>query len=70
MAFSVKSKKNGTTYYLHTMDVELKGAKGKKQAIYWFAKELGGKGSPVAELPAGKMVVENPRTGLPILKKK
>jgi len=65
MAFSVKSKKSGKMYFLHTKDVILKG--GRKQKIFYFAKEAG-KGS-VDMLPAGYEVMENARTGLPMLRK-
>ena len=64
--FSVKSKKSAKTYYLHTKEVEL--AKGRKQRIYYFA---GTEGKEVLDkLPAGYEVIENERTGLPMLRKK
>jgi len=66
MAYSVKSKKSGKTYYLHTKEVILKG--DRKQRIYYFAGEAG-TGSLDA-LPAGYEVMENKRTGLPMLRKK
>lgn len=66
MAFSVKSKKSGKTYYLHTKDVKLAG--GRMQKIFYFAGEAGK--NAVAALPAGYEVTENARTGLPMLKKK
>ncbi|MFZ5953835.1 MAG: hypothetical protein ACOYT8_01905 [Candidatus Dependentiae bacterium] len=66
MAFSVKSKKSGKTYYLHTKEVKLAG--DRKQKIFYFAGEQG-KGSLDA-LPAGYEVIENERTGLPMLRKK
>ena len=53
MAYSVKSKKSGKTYYLHTKEVELKG--GRKQKIFYFAGEAG-TGSLDA-LPAGYEVM-------------
>lgn len=65
-AFSIKSKKSGKTYYLHTKEVELRA--GHKQKIYYFAGEAG-KGSLDA-LPAGYETMENERTGLPMLRKK
>ena len=66
MAFSVKSKKSGKTYYLHTKEVKLAG--GRKQRIYYFA---GAKGTgSLDDLPAGYEVMENKRTGLPMLRKK
>jgi hypothetical protein len=66
MAFSVKSKKSGKMYHLHSKVVKLKG--DRKQTIYYFA----GKATKDAidELPKGYMVIENKRTGLPMLKKK
>lgn len=66
MAYSVKNKK-GQTYFLHTKDVTLRG--GRKQRIYYFARAVKAPDA-VDELPAGYMVVESKRTGLPILKKK
>ena len=65
MAFGVKSKKSGKQYYLHTKEVELAG--GRKQRIYYFAG-VAGEGSLDA-LPKGYKVIENERTGLPMLKK-
>ncbi len=65
MAHSVKSKKSGETYYLHSRDVTLRG--GRKQTIYFFAREV--KDGALDELPDGYVVVENARTGLPMLKK-
>lgn len=66
MAYSVKSKKSGKTYYLHTKEVKLAG--GRKQRIYYFAgtKSTGS----LDELPVGYEVMENKRTGLPMLRKK
>ena len=66
MAFSVKSKKSGKMYYLHTKEVKLAG--GRKQRIYYFA---GAKGTNTLDaVPAGYEVMENKRTGLPMLRKK
>jgi len=65
MAYSHKNAK-GQTYYLHMRDVTLRGS-GKKQRIYFFARATG-KGS-LDEVPAGYKVVENKRTGLPVLKR-
>jgi hypothetical protein len=64
MAFSHVNSK-GQTYYLHMRDVTLKG--GRVQRIYFFAREV--KDGAIDALPDGYIVVENPRTGLPILKK-
>ena len=65
MAFSVVSQKSGKTYYLHSRDVTLRG--GRQQTIYFFAQTE--KDGVLDELPAGYEVSENPRTGLPLLKK-
>ena len=46
-------------------DVTLKG--GRVQRIYFFGREA--KEGAIDALPEGYMVVENTRTGLPILKK-
>ena len=64
MAFSHVNSK-GQTYYLHMRDVTLKG--GRQQTMYFFAKEV--KDGAIDEVPAGYIVIENSRTGLPILKK-
>ena len=66
MAYSVKSKKSGKMYHLHTKIVELAG--GRKQQIYYFAGEAGKEA--INALPAGYEVTENERTGLPMLRKK
>ena len=57
MAYSFQNSK-GKTYYLHTKDVTLKG--GRNQTIYYFAKD---QRDNACDLPAGKKVVENERTG-------
>lgn len=64
MAFSHVNSK-GQTYYLHQKDVTLKG--GRQQRIYFFGKEV--KDGAIDALPSGYVVIENTRTGLPILKK-
>jgi hypothetical protein len=65
MAYSVKSKKTGKTYYLHSKKVTLKG--GRDQMIYFFARDI----RPGAQdaVPAGYKVIETTKTGMPILKK-
>ncbi len=65
-AFSVKSKKSGKTYFLHTKEVTL--GKGRQQRIYYFAGEAGD--NTLDKLPTGYEVTENERTGLPMLRKK
>ncbi len=65
MAYSVKSKKSGKTYYLHSKEVKLKG--DRLQKIFYFAGEI--KENALDALPEGYEVIENQRTGLPMLKK-
>lgn len=65
MAYSYKNSK-GQTYFLHGKMVTLRG--GRKQQIYFFAREE--KKDALPEVPAGYNVVENKRTGLPMLRKK
>jgi hypothetical protein len=65
MAYSVVSKKTGKTYYLHSKDVTLKG--GRQQTIYFFAGDV--RSGALDALPANRVVIENDRTGLPMLKK-
>ena len=64
MGYSHTNSK-GKTYFLHSKDVVLKG--GRNQTIYYFAKEAK---AGACDLPAGKTVVENTKTGLPFLKGK
>ncbi len=63
MAYAHTNSK-GATYYLHGKEVELRG--GRKQMIYFFGKEA--KEGALDAIPDGKQVVENPKTGLPMLK--
>lgn len=65
MAYSVDSKKSGETYFLHSKEVTLRG--GRQQTIYYFAREA--KENALDDLPAGYEVMENSRTGLPMLRK-
>ncbi len=60
MAFEYKG------YTLYTREVDLKG--GRRQTIYYFSKRTPKSGRP-CDKPPGYRVVENPRTGLPFLKK-
>jgi hypothetical protein len=60
-AFSYTNKK-GQTYYLHTRDVTLKN--GRVQTIYFFARDI--RDGSLSEVPAGYMVVETTRTGMPV----
>ena len=67
MAYSHTNSK-GVTYYLHSTEVTLRG--GKAQTIYFFAKvEKNAKGKPV-DLPADRVVKENPRNGFLTISKK
>lgn len=69
MPYAVQSKKSGSTYYLYKKDVTLRG--GRTQTIYFFSKdEKNAKGDPLEELPEGREVMENPKTGLPMLRSK
>jgi hypothetical protein len=54
---------------MHTMAVELKG--GRKQVIYFFCKKGNKpKSGKSCDMPAGKKVGINQRTGLPFLANK
>ena len=64
MVFTHTNSK-GQLYNLHQQDVPLKG--GRIQRIYFFARTVRDNSCEV--LPAGYIIVENPRTGLPCLKK-
>lgn len=65
MAYSVKSQKSGKTYYLHSKEVTLRG--GRKQVIYYFATDV--REGALDSVPSGYSVMENSRTGLPMLRK-
>ena len=72
MAYAHENSK-GKTYYLHQQKVTLKST-GKVQTIYFFAGSVltvSKKGKPVQaidSIPGAKKVIENPKTGLPMLK--
>jgi hypothetical protein len=66
MAFSVVSKKSGKTYYLHARQQQLKG--GREVTLYYFGGEA--KAGAIDAIPDGMEVMENERTGLPMLRKK
>ena len=53
---------------LYTREVKLK--RGPKVQIYFFSKKKPKSWKAVDDLPAGKKVVVNKRTGLPFLKGK
>ncbi len=65
MAYEFTNKK-GVKYYLHFRDVNLKG--GRRQRIYYFARDI--RPGALDAVPEAYKVVETPRTGMPILKKK
>ena len=65
MAFSYTNSK-GQTYYLHTKQVTLKG--NLQMQIYYFKREVDS-AFAIDELPAGREVVENKRTGLPLVRR-
>ena len=66
MAFSVVSKKSGKTYFLHQRNQELKG--GQKVTLYYFGGEA--KEGAIDAVPDNMEIIENERTGLPMLRKK
>jgi hypothetical protein len=65
MAYTVVSKKSGKTYHLHARQQKLKG--GQEVTLYYFGGEA--KAGAIDALPAGMEVIENERTGLPMLRK-
>jgi hypothetical protein len=65
VAYSVESKKSGKTYYLHSKEVTLRG--GRKQVIYYFATDV--REGALDAVPSGYQVMENARTGLPMLRR-
>ena len=65
MAYTTTNSK-GQTYYLHSKEVTLRG--GRKQRIFYFAKKVD-QPNALDEIPAGYEMIENKRTGLPMLKK-
>jgi len=66
MAFSVISKKSGKNYFLHARRQKLKG--GQEVTLYYFGGEA--KEGAIDAMPDGMEVIENERTGLPMLRKK
>ena len=65
MAYTYDSKKSGRKYILHSKDVTLKN--GRRQTIYFFAPDQ--RPGAMDAIPSGFIVNENPRTGLPFLKR-
>lgn len=69
MAYSHKSNKSGTTYYLHSKETE---SRGGKRTLFFFSKEVkeAKDGTlPLDAVPEGYTVTESAQTGLPLLKK-
>ncbi len=64
MAYEFTNSK-GVKYYLHTKEVILRG---RPQKIFYFARDV--RPGALDELPEGYAVVETPRTGMPVLKKR
>lgn len=64
MAYCYTNEKK-QNYYLHGRQVVLRG--GRKQQIYFFAREH--KPGLLDNIPEGYTVVENMKTGLPLLSK-
>jgi hypothetical protein len=52
-------------YFLHKALVTLRSR--HQQVIYYFAREIGSRA--VTEMPTGFEIVENKRSGLPVLRK-
>ena len=65
MAYTHTNSK-GQTYHLHYKDVVLQN--GREQRIYYFAKQPR-PGATLDDVPAGYIIMENERTGLPFCKK-
>ena len=64
MAYAHTNSK-GQTYILHSKAVTLRG--GRKQTIFFFARDQ--REGALDAVPEGMMVVENKKTGLPMLKR-
>lgn len=65
MAYAYTNKK-GLTYYLHKKQVTLRGG-NRQQIIYFFSKQTGE--GAIDDVPDGFHVVENEKTGLPVLRR-
>ncbi len=64
MAYSTTNQR-GRIYYLHAKVVELRNH--RQQRIYFFAPEI--QEGVLEDIPDGFEVVENQRTGLPVLRR-
>lgn len=65
MAYEYTNQK-GSKYFLHSTVVTLRGG-GRRQTIYYFARQA--RKQAIEAVPQGFKVVENTRTGLPVLKR-
>lgn len=65
MAYAYTNKK-GLTYFLHKKQVTLRGG-NRQQIIYFFSKQTGE--GAIEDVPGGFHVVENEKTGLPVLRR-
>jgi hypothetical protein len=66
VAYSQKNSR-GQEYFLHSKKVTLKG--GRVETIYYFSRKVDAPNA-IDAVPADRMVSENARTGLLLLKKK
>ena len=64
MAYAHTNSK-GQTYILHSKEVTLRG--GRKQVIFYFARDQ--RPEALDAIPEGYTVVENKKTGLPMLRR-
>lgn len=64
MAYAHKNSK-GQTYILHSKKVTLRG--GREQTIFFFARDE--RPEALDAVPEGYTVLENKKTGLPMLKR-
>lgn len=65
MAYAYTNSK-GQSYYLHSKQVTLKG--NLQMQIYYFKREVDPEWA-IDALPEGREVVENKRTGLPLVRR-
>jgi len=55
----------GVVYYLHTVPSKTTG-----KPLFFFSKTQNNKGHKMIDLPEGYEVVENPRSNLPMIRRK
>ncbi len=65
MAYTVRNKKHGRVFYLHSRRQALRG--GHVQTLYFFAAQE--KEGAIEAMPPGYVVYENANTGTLFLKK-